>query len=115
MMMAGSSASFQFDLSLGLRGHRFGVGTGNSNDGVWHVYILRRGRTAAVVEAANVSEDGRWIVLGTRKTDSSCVCHYPDLFCPISAPLLHYLSVIHPVTASRHDWLPWVLSFSFRV
>jgi hypothetical protein len=32
----------------------------------WHVYNLRRGRTSAVVERVNVSEDGRWIGVGTR-------------------------------------------------
>jgi WD40 repeat protein len=33
----------------------------------WHVYNLRRGRTSAVVEGIDASEDGRWIAVGTRK------------------------------------------------
>jgi hypothetical protein len=32
----------------------------------WHVYNLRRGRTSAVVERINISEDERWIAVGTR-------------------------------------------------
>jgi WD40 repeat protein len=33
----------------------------------WHLYNLRRGRTSAIVEGISVSEDGRWIAVGTRK------------------------------------------------
>jgi hypothetical protein len=33
---------------------------------LWHVYNLRRGRTSAVMERVNVSEDGRWIAVRTR-------------------------------------------------
>jgi hypothetical protein len=31
------------------------------------MYALRRGRTSAVVEGADWSEDGRWLAIGTRK------------------------------------------------
>lgn len=33
----------------------------------WHVYNLRRGRTSAVIEGIEISPDGRWIAIGTRK------------------------------------------------
>lgn len=37
-------------------------------DGVpWHVYNLRRGRTSAVIEGIEISPDGRWVAIGTRK------------------------------------------------
>lgn len=33
----------------------------------WHVYNLRRGRTSAVIEGVEISPDGRWVAIGTRK------------------------------------------------
>jgi hypothetical protein len=36
-------------------------------DAPWHVYSLRRGRTSAVIQDMEVSQDGRWVAIGTRK------------------------------------------------
>ncbi|KAG0698946.1 hypothetical protein DFH29DRAFT_1016474 [Suillus ampliporus] len=33
----------------------------------WHMYNLRRGRTSAVIDGIEVSPDGRWVAVGTRK------------------------------------------------
>jgi hypothetical protein len=33
----------------------------------WHVYDFRRGRTSAVVEVVECADDGRWVVIATRK------------------------------------------------
>jgi hypothetical protein len=33
----------------------------------WHMYNLRRGRTSAIVDGMEVSPDGRWVAVGTRK------------------------------------------------
>ena len=55
-----------------LRGGSTGDSSHNGNGGggasePWHIYNLRRGRTSAVVEGMKVSEDGRWVAVGTRK------------------------------------------------
>ena len=36
-------------------------------DAPWHVYSLRRGRTSAVIQDMEVSQDGRWVAIGTHK------------------------------------------------
>jgi len=33
----------------------------------WHMYDLRRGRTSAIIDGMEVSPDGRWVAVGTRK------------------------------------------------
>ncbi|KAH7923186.1 hypothetical protein BV22DRAFT_1015894 [Leucogyrophana mollusca] len=33
----------------------------------WHIYNLRRGHTSAVIEGVELSPDGRWAAVGTRK------------------------------------------------
>ena len=38
-----------------------------TDDVPWHVYSLRRGRTSAIIQDMQVSPDGRWVAVGTRK------------------------------------------------
>jgi hypothetical protein len=35
--------------------------------GPYHIYDLRRGRTSAVVEGVDWTDDGRWAAIGTKK------------------------------------------------
>jgi len=39
--------------------------TGPNVSDPWHVYNLRRGHTSATIEDISVSQDGRWIAMGT--------------------------------------------------
>ena len=41
--------------------------TGLATAEPWHMYNLRRGRTSAIIEGLDASDDGRWIAVGTRR------------------------------------------------
>lgn len=42
-------------------------GAGGEDGAPWHVYDLRRGRTAGVIEDVAWATDGRWVAVGTKK------------------------------------------------
>lgn len=55
------------------RGSAQGVAGGGEDEAVkddgapWHMYDLRRGRTNAIIDGIDISSDGRWVAMGSRK------------------------------------------------